>query len=270
MDSNSLEWLCSKTKRMLVAEPITIEFTRPANAIINKKDNYSWLQCLEPRAPHTKPFLALKHKLRTLLERALNVEIVRRPKLARSKLLMEHHHHSYHTPWCHGRDIADYLISRGLQTSHHLLDLGCGSIRAGVWLIGYLDSGRYFGVDAHLESLEAAVKYEIPLHRLEHKQPRFLHSATFEIGHFQRAFDVILASSVLMHLSEAQLDLALRSITTTLSPSGKLVVLPLPQLPLDEATLKVKYGLALSHMETRRSSFTGEETTWFEMMLAKI
>jgi 2-polyprenyl-3-methyl-5-hydroxy-6-metoxy-1,4-benzoquinol methylase len=133
-----------------------------------------------------------------------------------------------------------------------------------------LDSGHYFGVDAHLQSLEAAVRYEIPLHRLEHKQPRFLHSRTFEIAHFQQPFDVILASSVLNHLSEAELDSALRSITAALSPSGKLVVLPLPQLPLDEVILKAKYGLALTHMETRRSSFTGEETTWFELMLARV
>ncbi len=251
-----------------MAKQITIEFTRPDNNAIDKKDNYSWVQCLEHRPSHRKLFLALQHKLKTFLERALNVQIVRRPKLARSQLLTEYHHQSYQNPWCHGRDIADYLISRGLQTSHHLLDFGCGSIRAGIWRIGYLDSKHYFGVDAHLQSLEAAVQYEIPLHRLEHKQPRFLHSATFEIAHFQRAFDVILASSVLNHLNEAQLDLALRSITAALAPSAKLVVAPL--LPLHEETLRAKYGLDLVHVEKRPNKFVDEETPWFELMLSKI
>ena len=251
---------------MPVVERITIEFA--SSDVGRKNHDYSWVRSLENRSARRKIFGAVKHGAKTLVERTLKVNIVRRPRLARSELATEYHHHSYDKPWCHGRDIADYLISRGLQTSHNLLDFGCGSIRAGIWLIGYLDSGHYFGLDAHLQSLEAAVQYEIPLHRLEHKQPRFLHSKTFEIAHFQQTFDVILASSVLNHLSEAQLDLALRSITAVLSPSGKLVVVP--QLPLDEATLKVKYRLDLIHVEKRLSRFIDEETPWFELMLSKV
>ena len=251
-----------------VAERITIEFTKPDDRVGRKNDGHSWVQCLENRPTHRKLLGAVKHGVKAWVERAINVHIVRRPKFARSEWVTEHHHQFYDNPWCHGRDVADYLISRGLQTSHNLLDFGCGSIRAGIWLIGYLDSGHYFGVDAHLQSLEAAVQYEIPLHRLEHKQPRFLHSGTFEIEYFRQAFDVILVSSVLIHLSETQVDLALRNITRALDPSGKLVVAP--RLPLDEATLRTKYGLDLSHAEKQPNRFVDMETPWFELTLSKV
>jgi 2-polyprenyl-3-methyl-5-hydroxy-6-metoxy-1,4-benzoquinol methylase len=250
---------------MPVAEHITIEFT---NRVDRKKDDYSWVQGLEKRPTYRRLFGAVKHGVKTWVEQATNVHIVRRAKFARSEFVAEYHHHSYDNPWCHGRDVGDYLISRGLQPSHNLLDFGCGSIRAGIWLIGYLDSGHYFGMDAHLPSLEAAVQYEIPLHRLEHKQPRFLHSRTFEIDYFRQTFDVILASSVLNHLSETQVDLALRNITSALAPSGKLVVAP--RLPLDEATLKTKYRLDLIHAEKRPNRFVDMETPWFELMSSKV
>ena len=253
---------------MPVAEHIAIEFTHRDDSVGRKTIDYSWVQCLENRGAHRKAFGAVKHGIKMLLERTINVRIVRRARYAHSELVTEYHHHSYDNPWSHGRDVADYLISRGLRTSYNLLDFGCGSIRAGIWLIGYLDSGHYFGMDAHLQSLEAAVQYEIPLHRLEHKQPRFLHSGTFEIAHFCQTFDVILASSVLNHLSNTQLDLALRNITPALAQSGKLIVAP--ELPLDEATLRSKYGLELIYTEQRQSEFTDRETPWFELARSKV
>ncbi len=134
-----------------------------------------------------------------------------------------------------------------------MLDFGCGSIRAGIWLISYLDERHYFGIDAHLKSLRAAVQYEIPLHNLEHKHPRFLHSSTFEIDYFGETFDVVLAASLFSHLIEAQVDLALRKIKANLAPSGKLILSV--RLPLDEETLKNKYGLELVHKEKIESKF---------------
>jgi len=64
---------------------------------------------------------------------------------------------------------------------------------------------------------------------------------------------VVLAASVLQYLTEAQVDLALRKITANLAPSGKLILSV--QLPLDEETLKNKYGLELVHKEKIESKF---------------
>jgi hypothetical protein len=123
-----------------MVERIPIEFTKPDNPTGPERDAYSWVQCLE-KARTAKAFItAVKHGFKTLVESTINVQIVRRPKYACSKFSTESHHQSYDSPWCHGRGVADYLISRGLQTNHNLLDFGCGCIRAGIWLIGYFVS----------------------------------------------------------------------------------------------------------------------------------
>jgi ubiquinone/menaquinone biosynthesis C-methylase UbiE len=205
----------------------------------------------------------VSRKLKTLAESALKVHILRRANTGWSEFTAEYHHHFYAYPWYFGRDIFDCLISRGLQLNHKLLDFGCGSLRAGIWLISYLDEMHYFGTDAHLKSLKAAVHYEIPLHDLEPKQPRFLHSSTFEINHFGETFDMVLASYVFPHLTEAQVDLALRKITANLAPCGKLILCD--RLPAGEDTLRKRYGLELVHKETRESKLGDIKTEWFEL-----
>jgi SAM-dependent methyltransferase len=251
-----------------MAEPIPIEFTKPNPRRYRETDDSSWVQCLEkPRRLPSRLVKTIRHDLKTLVESTMEVQIFRQRNGDWSKFATEYHHQSYGSPWCGGRDIADYVISRGLQTNHNLLDFGCGSIRAGIWLIAYLDEGHYFGVDAHWPSLDAAVRYEIPLHDLEGKHPRFLHSGTFEIDHFGQRFEMILASRVFNHLTEAQVGLALGKIGSTLAPSGKLVLAP--RLPADETTLKNKYGLELIHTENRQSRFNANKSTdWFELMLS--
>ncbi len=75
-------------------------------------------------------------------------------------------------PWILGRYMFDFLVESGLRPSIVCCDFGCGALRLGVWTIPYLDAGHYIGIDSHLESLEAAAAYEIPLHALEAKRPR--------------------------------------------------------------------------------------------------
>ena len=41
----------------------------------------------------------------------------------------------------------DFLISRGLKPHHVFLDIACGSLRAGRFLIPYLDAGNYLGIE---------------------------------------------------------------------------------------------------------------------------
>jgi SAM-dependent methyltransferase len=57
-----------------------------------------------------------------------------------------------------GRLQLDFLKSRGLRPEHFLIDIGCGSFRAGVKLIPFLEQGHYFGLDLN-ESL-IAIGYE--------------------------------------------------------------------------------------------------------------
>jgi len=190
----------------------------------------------------------------------------KKTKGSAGRFVDETHHRFYKLPWCTGRDQMDYLVSRGLRPSHRVLDLGCGSLRAGIWLIRYLENGNYFGVDAHLESLEAAVHYEIPLHGLERKNPRFLLSHQFEVSHFCVDFDWILAFALLIHLDPQNQELALRNMGSCLEPEGRVVLAH--TLPCTENRLKNEFGLVVAHVEVRPCRLIAEHIKWFELTLS--
>ena len=48
----------------------------------------------------------------------------------------------------------DFLTSHGLAPEHRLLDIGCGTLRVGIPLIEYLDTGHYAGVEARAPVLK--------------------------------------------------------------------------------------------------------------------
>jgi SAM-dependent methyltransferase len=57
-----------------------------------------------------------------------------------------------------GRLQFEWLVARGLRPDHRLLDMPCGSFRAGRFLIEYLDPGRYVGVEGDADLLRVAKK----------------------------------------------------------------------------------------------------------------
>ena len=46
-----------------------------------------------------------------------------------------------------GKLQIDFLKSEGLLSRHTLVDIACGSLRAGKLFINYLESGNYLGID---------------------------------------------------------------------------------------------------------------------------
>jgi len=115
----------------------------------------------------------------------------------------------------------DYLVERGLEPRHHLLDVGCGPLRAGVHFVRYLEPGHYAGVDIRPELLEAARVVELPRHGLEHKEPALLASNRFEFGKLGRTFDFAIAQSVFTHLSLNAIIRCLVEMGRVLRPGGK-------------------------------------------------
>jgi SAM-dependent methyltransferase len=164
--------------------------------------------------------------------------------------LEEKHHHQYGRPWCVGRSYFDYLLEIGLRPDHRVLDFGCGAGRVGIWLIGYLDRGRYFGIDSHLSSLEAFARYEIPLHALGSKHPRLAHDDRFALTGFGERFDYVLDLYVSSHL---KLDRALDlygKIAAILAPGGRIV---LPHEPVVAPPQLAEMGLAVERTDERPS-----------------
>ena len=177
----------------------------------------------------------------------------------------ESHHRSYGKPWCIGREQFDYLISRGLKPGDHFLDLGCGALRTGIFVIPYLEAERYYGIDAHRLSLEAGAYYEIPLNNLARKNPRLLHSSRFDLDHWNVKFDWIFAASLfkLNHVDLALQQVAFAKMSDALAENGTIVLSP--PLVDQQVELIESIGLRISHQETRACKLLDDDLAWMEI-----
>lgn len=125
--------------------------------------------------------------------------------------------------WRETRDTQIGILERlGLAPHHRFMDGGCGSLRAGLPLIGYLDRGNYHGVDIDAQGIAAARALVDRFGLAEAKAPRIVHSRTFgleELGGGE-GMDVIWSYQVFIHLSAAHTRQALKSIAHLLKPQG--------------------------------------------------
>lgn len=87
----------------------------------------------------------------------------------------------------------------GLRERHTLLDIGCGSLRAGRLFIMYLTAGNYFGVEPVKWMVAEAIENEVSQELGHRKQPHFYFSGKFDLTYFPHSFDYLLACSVFSH-----------------------------------------------------------------------
>ena len=118
---------------------------------------------------------------------------------------------------------ANFLIAEGLRPEHLLIDVGCGSFRAGIKLIPYLNPSHYFGIDAHASLLEAGYAKEIEPAHLAARFPRANYAATseFDVSGFGVRFDYGIAQSVFPHMPIDRLGDCLRALGPYFQPGGR-------------------------------------------------
>jgi len=112
------------------------------------------------------------------------------------------------------------LTALGLREHHKLLDVGCGSLRAGRILIPYLLPGNYYGIEPNRWLVEEAITREIGSEIVRMRCPSFLYASDFSVDAFGVAFDFIVAQSIFSHAGPDIVALALSQFAKTLSPSG--------------------------------------------------
>jgi hypothetical protein len=95
----------------------------------------------------------------------------------------------------------EFMLKNGLKTHHKLYDIGCGSLRAGVHFIPYLNKGNYFGIDREPDLIKAGLEYELVHTMVKEKKPEFAISTDFEFEKFTCAPDFGLAQSLFTHLT---------------------------------------------------------------------
>jgi hypothetical protein len=108
----------------------------------------------------------------------------------------------------------------GLRQEHTLLDIGCGSLRAGKLFLMYLLPERYFGIEPEEWLVREGIEREIGEELASRKKPRFAYSDKFPCSSFGVQFDFLLAQSIFSQASIAQIELCLREARSVMKPSS--------------------------------------------------
>jgi len=108
----------------------------------------------------------------------------------------------------------------GLRQNHYLLDIGCGSLRAGRLLMTYLLPGHYFGIEPTEWPIEAVLEEELGAGFLQIRKPVISHNDCFNLSLFGQRFDYILAHSIFTHAALPQIEKCLSEVKKTLGLTG--------------------------------------------------
>lgn len=112
------------------------------------------------------------------------------------------------------------LTFLGLREEHYLLDIGCGSLRAGKLFIPYLLTGHYFGIEPEKWLVEEGIINELGKDMVRIKAPVIINDDNFTCGFFNRKFDYILAHSIFSHTSQTQIKKCLSNVRECMKPSS--------------------------------------------------
>jgi hypothetical protein len=127
-----------------------------------------------------------------------------------------------------GREQFSYLLLAGLNPDSKLVDVGCGVLRAGYWLIHFLNSGCYFGIEPHKGRLEMGVNIILEPEVLQAKRPQFDTNSQFDTSVFGTTFDFFLAYSIWTHASKRQIQSMLDSFLRDSTDDGIFLTSYLP------------------------------------------
>ncbi|HJZ81834.1 MAG TPA: hypothetical protein VKD91_15865 [Pyrinomonadaceae bacterium] len=105
-----------------------------------------------------------------------------------------------------GRSQFTALLNEGLNPESRVLDIGCGCLRTGYWLIRFLDAGCYHGIEPARERVEYGLRYLFTPEELNLKQPRFDFNPYFDCSVFGTQLDFFLAGSIWTHASKRQIE----------------------------------------------------------------
>jgi len=120
-----------------------------------------------------------------------------------------------------GKHQFNFLVKQGLKPEHYLLDVGCGSLRAGVHFIRYLKEGHYFGIDKNQKLLDAGRDIEIKRYALQSKKFTLLQTDEFDFSSLNQKFDYAIAQSVFTHIRINSMIMCLLKIEKVLVKQGK-------------------------------------------------
>lgn len=111
----------------------------------------------------------------------------------------------------------------GLRASSEVLDVGCGPLRGGLPIIGFVGARHYRGVDANA-SLVAAAHFELARAGLAEATDRVTVLHDFALATLAARYDVILCFSVLNHCAQEERSRFFAEVPAVMAPASIVVV----------------------------------------------
>lgn len=115
------------------------------------------------------------------------------------------------------------LTACGLRDHHTLLDIGCGSLRAGRLLLAYLNPGNYYGIEPEEWVLAEGIAEQVGPEFIDLRRPTFSADPNFTLTTFGVEFDFLLAQSIFSHASPAQISRCLSQAAQVVKPTSKFL-----------------------------------------------
>jgi hypothetical protein len=115
------------------------------------------------------------------------------------------------------------LVRRGLNPGSVVIDVGCGALRAGYWLIHFLEPDCYLGIEPATPNLDAARAHLLEPGLEALKRPRFSDTTDFDLTVFGAAPDFVLLRSVWSHTSKRQVGQVLDAFAAIAPPDALLL-----------------------------------------------
>lgn len=112
----------------------------------------------------------------------------------------------------------DFLKSQGLSPKSLLFEIGCGTLRGGIPIIDYLETGNYYGADVRQSVINEALK-ELKECNLQDKLPNIF---LFTDNNLQLnvKFNYFWSFQVFLHMSETKLEESLEFASRHLDKDG--------------------------------------------------
>jgi hypothetical protein len=133
-----------------------------------------------------------------------------------------------------GREQLIALLAEGLRPESKVLEFGCGCLRIAYWLVRFLDSEGYYGIEPARNRVDYGLTYLFTREELQIKRPRFDYNPVFNSLVFGTKFDFFLARSIWTHASKPQIKSTLDSFLRDAAPHATFLASYFPARSADE------------------------------------
>ncbi|WP_422007293.1 hypothetical protein [Roseivirga pacifica] len=120
------------------------------------------------------------------------------------------------------------LLELGLLPQSSVLEIGCGVLRAGHWLINFLEPDNYYGIEPSEKRVQLGLDQLISKSVQIEKKPRFNFNDEFDLTVFDKKFDFFLAGSIWTHCSKLDISTMLDGFKETGTDNSVFLVSYLP------------------------------------------